>query len=44
MLSSSDMLATDQDRVGFGLGSVLHFPPGVEHAAETVLVAVNLPA
>ena len=48
VLAGSGLLETDQGRVGFAAGSVFHFPPGVEHAAEfekeTVLIETNLPA
>ncbi|GEP00490.1 cupin domain-containing protein [Methylobacterium haplocladii] len=46
VLSGSGTLETDRGRVGFAAGSVFHFPPGTEHAAEfetdTVLVETNL--
>lgn len=48
VISGSGTLETEQGRVGFEAGSVFHFPPGVEHAAEfeteTVPVETNLPA
>jgi quercetin dioxygenase-like cupin family protein len=46
VISGRGVLETDQGRVPFGAGTVFHFPPGVEHAAEfddeTVLVETNL--
>lgn len=47
VLSGTGTVETDQGRLRFGPGSVLHFPPETEHMAEfeteTVLVETNLP-
>ena len=45
VIAGSGTLETEQGRVAFGAGSVVHFPPEAWHAAEfeteTVLVETN---